>query len=100
MSRDGSSALEMKEMEGSLKASSSHTLNYFLTQVLAQRKKILALGGRGVNALGCVCLVVGQQLMKGRCRGTNTPPPKLPVTVQKLVFIGTTDLRSVLPRIS
>jgi hypothetical protein len=45
--RDASSALEMKEMEGSLKASQSHTLNNFLTQALAQRNQSLALGGRG-----------------------------------------------------
>jgi hypothetical protein len=41
MPRDASSALEMKEMEGSLKASQSHTLNHFLTQALAQKNKIL-----------------------------------------------------------
>jgi hypothetical protein len=29
---DDSSALEMKEMEGALKATQSHTLNHFLTQ--------------------------------------------------------------------
>jgi hypothetical protein len=51
-----------------------------------------------VNALGCVCPVVGQQQMKGEKFGINTPPPELVVTVQNTVFIGTTDLRSVLPR--
>jgi hypothetical protein len=44
---EASSALEMKEMEGALKASQSHTLNQSLTQALAQRNQILALGGRG-----------------------------------------------------
>jgi hypothetical protein len=47
MPEDASSALEMKEMEGALKATQSHTLNHFLTQALAQRNQILALGGRG-----------------------------------------------------
>jgi hypothetical protein len=47
MPGDASSAIEMKEMEGALKATQSHTLNHFLTQALAQRNQILALGGRG-----------------------------------------------------
>jgi hypothetical protein len=47
MPGNASSALEMKEMESSLKASQSHTLNHFLTQALAQRNQSLALGGRG-----------------------------------------------------
>jgi hypothetical protein len=36
MPEDASSALEMKEMEGALKATQSHTLNHFLTKDLAQ----------------------------------------------------------------
>jgi hypothetical protein len=36
MPGDASSALEMEEMDGSLKASQSHTFNLFLTQSLAQ----------------------------------------------------------------
>jgi hypothetical protein len=47
MPGDASSALEMKEMEGALKASLSHTLNQFLTQALVQRNRVLALGGSG-----------------------------------------------------
>jgi hypothetical protein len=45
MPGDASSALEMKEMDGSHKASQSHTLNHFLTQALAQRNQDLALRG-------------------------------------------------------
>jgi hypothetical protein len=44
---DASTALEMKEIEGALKATQSHTLNHLLTQALAQRNQVLALGGRG-----------------------------------------------------
>jgi hypothetical protein len=47
MPGDASSALEMEEMDGSLKASQSHTFNLFLTQALAQRNQDLALGGSG-----------------------------------------------------
>jgi hypothetical protein len=36
---DASSALEMKGIEGALKATQSHTLDHFLTQALAQRIK-------------------------------------------------------------
>jgi hypothetical protein len=32
--------------------------------------------------------------------GYKYPPPKLVVTVLKQVFIGTTDLKSVLPRVT
>jgi hypothetical protein len=34
---DASSALEMEEIEGALKATQSHTLNHFPTQTLTQR---------------------------------------------------------------
>jgi hypothetical protein len=47
MPGDASSALEIKGIEGASKATQSHTLNHFLTQALAQRNQILALGGRG-----------------------------------------------------
>jgi hypothetical protein len=43
---DASSALEMKGIEGALKATQSHTLDHFLTQALAQRNQVLALRGR------------------------------------------------------
>jgi hypothetical protein len=49
MPRDASSALEIKGVEGALKATQSYTLNHFLTQALAQRNQVLALGGRGVE---------------------------------------------------
>jgi hypothetical protein len=47
MPRDASSALEKREFEGALKASLTLTRNHFSTEILAQRNKILALGGRG-----------------------------------------------------
>jgi hypothetical protein len=47
MPGDASSALEMREFEGALKASLTLTRNHFSTQTLAQRNQILALGGRG-----------------------------------------------------
>jgi hypothetical protein len=47
MPRDTSSALEMREFEGVLQASLSHTRNHSSNQTLAQRNQVLALGGRG-----------------------------------------------------
>jgi hypothetical protein len=94
---DASSALEMKEMEGALKATQSHTLNRFLTQALAQRNQILALGGREVNVLGCVCPMVGQQQMKDKKGGYKYPTSKTSCYCALTVVIGTTDPRSVLP---
>jgi hypothetical protein len=47
MPGDASSALEMREFEGALKASLTLTRNHFSTQTLAQRNQILTLGGRG-----------------------------------------------------
>jgi hypothetical protein len=47
MPEDASSALEMREFEGALKASLSHTRNHSSNQTLAQRNQVLALGGRG-----------------------------------------------------
>jgi hypothetical protein len=44
---DASSALEMREFEGALKASLFHTRNYSSNQTLAPRNQVLALGGRG-----------------------------------------------------
>jgi hypothetical protein len=38
--------------------------------------------------------------MKGEVWGYKYPPAKLAVTVLKLAFIGTTDLMSVLPRVT
>jgi hypothetical protein len=47
MPEDASSALEMREFEGALKASPTLTTNHFSTQTLDQRNQVLALGGRG-----------------------------------------------------
>jgi hypothetical protein len=47
MPGDASSALEMREFEGALKASLILIRNHFFTQTLAQRNQILALEGRG-----------------------------------------------------
>jgi hypothetical protein len=123
MLRDASSALEMMEMERSLKASQSHTLNHFLTRDIAQRASHLGSRRertRGVNALGCVCPVFGQQQIRGRCGVINTTPPKLVIIVQhhylsvlltscryyrrlpemqQRSLIGSTDLGPKLPRV-
>jgi hypothetical protein len=48
---DASSALKMKEMDGWLKTSQSHTLNHFLTQALAQSNQDSDLEGRGGEEL-------------------------------------------------
>jgi hypothetical protein len=47
MPGDASSALEMGETEGALKASLTLTRNHFSTQILAKRNQVLALGERG-----------------------------------------------------
>jgi hypothetical protein len=65
MPEDASSALEMREFEGALKASLSHTRNHSSNQTLGQSKES-SLGSRteersGVNAQVCFCPVVGQQ---------------------------------------
>jgi hypothetical protein len=53
-----------------------------------------------VNAIGCVCLMLGQQQMKGEVCGYKYPSPKLVVTVLKPAVICTIDVRSVLPRVT
>jgi hypothetical protein len=47
MPGDASSALEIREFEGALKASLSHTRYPSSNQTLGQRNQVLALGGRG-----------------------------------------------------
>jgi hypothetical protein len=47
MPGDASSALEMGEIKGALKASLTLTRNHFSTQTLAQRNLVLALGEWG-----------------------------------------------------
>jgi hypothetical protein len=47
MPEDASSALEMREFEGALKASLTLTRNHSSTKTLSQRNQVLALGGRG-----------------------------------------------------
>jgi hypothetical protein len=44
---DASSALEMREFKGALKASLSHTRKHSSNQTVAQRNQVWALGGRG-----------------------------------------------------
>jgi hypothetical protein len=44
---DASSALEMREFKGALKASLSHTRKHSANQTVEQRNQVLALGGRG-----------------------------------------------------
>jgi hypothetical protein len=47
MPGDASSALEMREFKGALKASLSLTRNHSSNQTLDQRNQVLALGGKG-----------------------------------------------------
>jgi hypothetical protein len=64
MPGDASSALEMTEFEGALKASLTLTRKHFSNQTLAQKKSNLGSrrrGRGGVNTQESVCLVVGQQ---------------------------------------
>jgi hypothetical protein len=77
---DASSALEMKEMEGALKATQSHLLNHFLAQALGQRNQIMALEGEEERSeCSWVSLSRGWSATnEGGEGGINTPPQNEP----------------------
>jgi hypothetical protein len=100
MSGDASTAFGMEEKDGGTQSFSISHLESLPHSSPGSKESNLSSRRerrRGVNALGCVCLVVGQQQMKGT-RRYKYPTPKLVVTMQDTVFIDTTNLRSVLLR--
>jgi hypothetical protein len=76
-------------MHRSLEASQSHTSNH--SRISSRRE-----WERVVNALGCVCPMVGQQQMKGEVRGYKYPPPKTSPYCVVEEIIKTSSVRSEL----
>jgi hypothetical protein len=99
MPGDASSALEMREFEGALKAYLFHTRNHS-NQILAQRNQVLALGGRGKVECSSVFLSRGWSTMsEGEEKGYLYFSLKTSRYCAQLGALDTSDPRLVLPRV-